>query len=233
MDEIKKSLDALTGKSTVMQDKTLVNLLKEVKDLVKEEVKSLKKLIKEKDDKIAALERRADELEQYTRKDNVVISGLKTRHRSYARVASGESGGEDAPLNELQTLEEQVIHFFHSKQIAIEKESISACHLLPKRASNRAGQTEPNIIMRFANRKHKTDLLRQGRKLKGTNVFMNEHLTKKNADMARCARLLRKQNKINSTWTRDCKIWIRTNGSSTEEEKSIVIREMEDLERFQ
>ncbi|KAL7389097.1 hypothetical protein ABVT39_026456 [Epinephelus coioides] len=84
MDEIKKSLDALTGKINVMQDKTLVNMLKEVKDLVKEEVKSLKKLIKEKDDKTAALVQRVDDLEQYTRKDNVVISGLTTRHRSYA-----------------------------------------------------------------------------------------------------------------------------------------------------
>ena len=69
MDEIKKSLDALTGKINVMQDKTLVNLLKEVIDLVKEEVKSLKKLNKEKDDKIAALVRRVDDLEQYTCKD--------------------------------------------------------------------------------------------------------------------------------------------------------------------
>ena len=43
---------------------------------------------------------------------NVLISGSKTRHCSYTQVASGESGGEDAPLNELQTLEEQVIHFF-------------------------------------------------------------------------------------------------------------------------
>ena len=233
MDEIKKSLDALTGKINVLQDKTLVNLLKDVKDLVKEEVKSLKKLIKEKDDKIAVLERRVDDLEQYTRMDNVVISGLKTRHRSYARVASEELRGEDAPMHELQTLEEQVIEFFHSKQITIQKESISACHLLPKRASNGARQTEPNIIIRFANRKHKTDLLRQGNKLKGTRVYINEHLTKKNADIARCARLLRKQRKIKSTWTRDCKIWIRTNGSSPEEEKSMVIRETGELDKFQ
>ncbi len=161
----------------------------------------------------------------------MVISGLKTRHRSYARVASGESRGEDAPLDEQQTLEEQVIQFFHSEQIDIQRESISACHLLPKRASKGAGQVEPNIIIRFANRKHKTDLLRQGNKLKVTND-MNEHLMKKNADIARCARLLRKQKKIKATWTRDCKIWIRTNGPSPEEEKSIVIREIEELEKF-
>ncbi len=147
MDEFKKSLDALTGKINAMQDITLVNLLKDVKDQVKEEVKSLKKLIKEKDDKIAALVRRVEDLEQDTRKDNVVISGLKTRHRSCTRVASWKSMGEDTLLDEQQTLEEQVIQFFHSKQIDIQRESISACHLLPKRASKGAGQAEPNIII--------------------------------------------------------------------------------------
>lgn len=34
------------------------------------------------------------------------------------------------------------------------------------------------LIIRFANRKNKNALLKQGNKLKGTNVYVNEHLTK-------------------------------------------------------
>lgn len=33
----------------------------------------------------------------------------------------------------------------------------------------------------------KRDILKQGKKLKGSDVYINEHLTKKNADIARVA----------------------------------------------
>lgn len=40
-------------------------------------------------------------------------------------------------------------------------------------------------------------------------AYLNEHLNEKNADISRSARFLRKQNKIQATWTRLCKvIWL-------------------------
>ena len=41
-----------------------------------------------KDKKITFLENRVADLEQYTRMNDLIISGLKTRHRSYARAAA-------------------------------------------------------------------------------------------------------------------------------------------------
>ena len=41
-------------------------------------------------------------------------------------------------------------------------------------------------------------------------IYINEHLTKKNANIARQARVLRKDGKIKSMWTRNCKIFIKT-----------------------
>lgn len=38
----------------------------------------------------------------------------------------------------------------------------------------------------------------QSKQLKGTEVYVNEHLTKKNAEIARNGRILREQNKIHS-----------------------------------
>ena len=35
-----------------------------------------------------------------------------------------------------------------------------------------------------------------------------------------------------STWTRNCKVFVRLNGASPEEEKLIVIREINDLELY-
>ena len=58
-------------------------------DLI-EGVKQLKAVIKEKDKKIEELERRVDDLEQYTRMEDLVISGLETTHRTYARITAGD-----------------------------------------------------------------------------------------------------------------------------------------------
>lgn len=79
------------------------------------------------------------------------------------------------------------------------------------------------------NRKHKIELLRKAKKLKGTGIYVNKHLTKKNTDIDRQARILRKQNKIQATWTRNCNVMIRLNGSPVEA-KVITIKEL--LDRF-
>lgn len=192
------------------------------------EVKNLKATIKEKDMKITDLEKRVENLEQYTRMEDLVISGLETKHQTYARVAAASNKGEDAPENELQTLEQQVIKFFQSKTMSIASSNISACHSLPRKDS----KSKPVIIVRFANRKSKIELLRQGKKLAGTGVYLNEHLTKKNSEIAREARILRKQSKIQATWTRNCKVLIRLNGSSPESAKVVTVKELNELDKY-
>ncbi len=88
------------------------------------------------------------------------------------------------------------------------------------------------FVVFFVNRKHNVDLMKQTKKLKGTKVFMNEHLTKRNANIAREAGMLRKMKKIQATWTRDCKVFIKLNGSSPEEAKVLTVRELSDLDKF-
>ncbi len=90
------------------------------------------------------------------------------------------------------------IKFFESQNMIIQSDNVVACHTLPWRN----GGAKPAIVLRFVNQKHKAELPRQAKKLKGTGVYLNEHLPKKNADIARHARILRKQNKIQATRTR-------------------------------
>lgn len=85
--------------------------------------------------------------------------------------------------------------------------------------------------MRFINRKKKIALLKQGRNLKGTNVCVNDHLTKKNGEIAQKARYLRKQNNIQSTWVSNCKVFIKLNGVPRLA-KFLVVRSMEELNKF-
>lgn len=126
------------------------------------------------------------------------------------------------------SVEQQVTAFFHSRGISISNTDIESCHPLPWKNKN----DKPVIIIRFNNRKNKNLLFRQGKKLRGTDVYINEHLTKMNADIARRARLLRKQEKIQSTWTTNCEVYIKLNGAP-EEARVLTIRNIEELDKYQ
>lgn len=158
--------------------------------------------------------------------DDLVTTGLETTHRSYARITAGDSAGEDAPRGELQSLEQQVTEFFNKKDIQMDRRNIAACHTLPKRQNNRQ-----NIIIRFVSRKRKVEVLKQARKLKGTGVYVNEHLTKRNAEIARQARILRKGGQIQDTWTRNCRVMIRLNGTP-EQARVITVRDVTELDQY-
>lgn len=193
-----------------------------------EEVKQLKNIVRERDKTIEEFEKRIDNLEQYTRMEDVIITGLAIKPRSYARAAmGGRNISEDAHTEDLQTLEEQVVNFLAEKDVYLDPNTISVCHTLPRR-----DKANPAIILRFANRKHKTELMRQGKKLKETTVYLNDHLTRKTAGIAREARILRKNGKIKATWTRNCKVFIQLNGHTPEQAKVILVREVKDLEQF-
>lgn len=62
-------------------------------------------------------------------------------------------------------------------------------------------------------------------------MYINKHLTKKNADIARQAIVLWKTKKIQATWTRNCEVWIKLNGTP-EEVKVMMIRELSDLDNL-
>ncbi|KAL7394751.1 hypothetical protein ABVT39_003443 [Epinephelus coioides] len=221
VEDIKKLLDFITEEVSAvrLQQKSIMELVAEVKDLQLQNA--------EKEKRIAYLESRVADLEQYSRINDAIVTGLKINPRSYARAVATDNGGEPGELD-ANSMEKQVADFLQSKGIELDCSIIEACHPLPRRnASNR-----PAVILRFANRKHKIALLKQGRKLKGTDVFINEHLAKHNADIARRTRQLKKQRKIQNTWTSNCKVFIKLNGAP-EEAKVICIRNIMDLDKFQ
>jgi len=222
LEEIRESLNYMSGELTKATQQ-----LTKLAELF-EEVKQLKNIVRERDKTIEELEKRIDNLEQYSRMEDVIITGLIIKPRSYARAAvEGRNISEDAQLEDLQTLEEQVLNFLAEKDVNLDPNAITACHTLPRR-----NKASPAIILRFANRKQKTELMRQGKKLKGTSVYLNDHLTKKAAGIAREARILKKNGKIKATWTRNCKIFIQLNGRTPEQAKVILVREMKDLDQF-
>lgn len=178
LEEIKLSLNSLsTHVERIVKQQGMLRTLMD-------QIKELKSLIKEKDKTIQLLERRVEDLDQHAGLEDVIITGLETKHRSYARVTetgSGvRSGGDEPPVEQQQTLESQVVEFFVSKKLPLHSNNIAACYTLPRKNA----RSPPAIVVKFVNGKHKIELLRQSRQLKGSGVYVNEHLTKKNADIA-------------------------------------------------
>lgn len=221
-EEIKKSLEFLAHEVSDIKNKqdTILDLLAEVKEL---RVRAV-----ERDRKIAELERKVEDLEQYSRINDVIMTGLKIKPRSYAQAAASGTGNEEEPSElEANSAEQQVVAFLATKNIKVNMDTIEACHPLPTKQNN-----IPAVILRFTNRKNKIELMKQGKKLKGTNIYLNDHLTKKNADIAKKARFLRKQSKIQNTWVMNCKIYIKLNGPP-ELAKVLVVRDIDELNKYE
>ena len=191
-------------------------------------VSTLRADIAERDAKILKLEERVNDLEQYTRMDDI-FSGLKSNHKSYARsvMSNPDDDHSFAPAEELNTLEDNVVDFFNnSLQLDLNEADISVCHTLPGKKSI------PDILVRVSRRKTKIKILKESRKLKGLNIYLNEHLSFANASIAREARAMRKQHKIASTWVRNCKIFVKTLGPP-DRAKVLSIRTREDLRKIE
>ncbi|XP_076049855.1 uncharacterized protein LOC143030580 isoform X1 [Oratosquilla oratoria] len=178
------------------EDQQFLSELKEIVKQQRQEIQYLKSTV-------VNLQARVEDLEQYTRREDIIISGLKIV-KTYSEAVKGDSD-YSADNSGQNIVENQVIHSLSNKGIQIRDTEISACHTLGKRKQDGT----QNVIMRFVSRKSKVNVLKNAKKLKGTGVYVNEHLTKRTGEIAKTARDMRKQGKIISTWTRDCKVYIK------------------------
>jgi hypothetical protein len=228
MEELQAEMRAVRREvgQLIEQQNQIVRQQTQIESLLKEIV-SLKEENNKQSQEIVQLKSRVDELEQYTRAEDIIISGLKVQNRSYARASTvTEEVGESAREDENLALEKQVINFMASKDIVIKEEQVSACHFLGGMDKNGVKK----IVMRFVNRKDKVAVLKARKvKLDGSDVYVSEHLTKKNANLARLARTLKKRGHIIQTWTRNGKVFSKWKSPINEQEMVTKINTEEDF----
>lgn len=140
--EIKETLNRLSGEISQVstQQATLMGLMNEVKELKEKLVKKEEEMeakLKVRDLRIDSLEKRLNDLEQYTRKEDVIISGLKTSHRTFAGAVADRHGDESS-IEEQLSLECQVIHYFESETSTSIK--MELCHAIPCRLKINEGR---------------------------------------------------------------------------------------------
>ena len=232
LNEVKKSIEFIDENIGKIQDRQ--NKEEKVLDSLLQKMEQLEKDNRIKTQKVLELQNKVDELEQYTRKNNIVISGFETK--SYSEIVSGQNSVSDnlehdaEVMRNSETLETKVIDMFKTKvKVDVVSSDISAIHYLPK---NNSDKKEPkSILVHFVNRKTKDKLLKNGKNLKNTEIYLNEHLTKRNADIHKKARMLKKEKKIMGTWTRNCKIYVKVDDGSLNG-KIIRMNTMEEFEKL-
>ena len=144
--------------------------------------------------------------------------------------------------SEEPVLENTVLKLLNDELKAnIKSSDISVMHYLPRKNPAKGKNNtkkQKDVIVRFTNRKAKNSVMAKKSMLKRRKedgqppIFISEHLTKATSELFYQARELRRMKKINNTWTYNCKVFIRTNGRTPEEQKTIPISNITDLEQF-
>ena len=93
-----------------------------------------------KNRKIQSLESRIMELEQYSRRDDIVITGIETPKSSYAKIIrnSSEQQNEDTHDAVTDTIENKIIQELNDKGIPIQSNDISICRTIGKKDPERS-----------------------------------------------------------------------------------------------
>ena len=88
---------------------------------------------------------------------------------------------------------------------------------------------KPSVVLKLKSRKAKLNILSNAKKLRGSDVYINEHLTRQNADLARKAREYKRKGLILSTWAKNCNVIIGTKGQTPEQYKVVPIHDDSDF----
>lgn len=194
--------DFIKGFKAALQEQTVIEMLKAaIAQPVSEQISELKELLDVKDRKIndltkqvQDLESRCDELEQYSRRNSLRIYGI--------------------PEQSDEHLTEQMTNLVN-EELAIQPQlnisDICRVHRVGRQNSNADHQKPRPILLKLATHQCKERIYKNRFALKRSskNIFINEDLTKKRAELARKARLLRRDGKIKDTWTYDGNVMMK------------------------
>ena len=170
--------------------------LKKEISLCRAEVIRLRKDIEGKDQEIESLKDRVDHLEQYGRRENIRINGI--------------------PEMEDKNTTQVVLKLGEVIKADLFEDHINSSH----RMGRKRDHPRP-IICHFHSTNEKDRVMTMKKKLKEVDtvkffgaekIFINEDLTKARADVVSAARRMKKERKIEDTWTRKGVIFMRKNG---------------------
>ena len=209
MEAFKANMGALDP-DAIVTNVVLFRLVTALTDTMKEEFASA---IEKKNREIQGLNTlvndlttKIDNLEQYTRRNSIRVSGLPERI------------DENTNTTIIRMAAEKL-------QVRLEERDIDRSHRLGRKMDD--GRPR-EIIVKLVSHDTKVNILKSGKRLRGTNIYMNEDMTKYRSSLAFEARQLKRDKQIADTWTRDGHILIKNKAGniksiSTKQELSLLI----------
>lgn len=172
---------------------TLDEQVTRILEPLKSTVCDLENKLRASDARCNELEAKHDDLEQYTRRQNIRVSGF------------AEQDGENT---------DAIVIDFAKKalNLDIDPSDIDRSHRLGKKTSSKPSR---DIIVRFVSYKTKVKFMkarkaaRQYNSQNGTAHFISEDLTRKRSNLAFQARKLKRDGTIKDSWTYDGKVFIK------------------------
>lgn len=191
VEEVKNQLSDLDSTVEVMQSKN--KKLEEENKELQEEITRMKYIQKKQ-------EIQTNDLEQYTRKNNIRIYGLDDRDKN-------ETAQETTYV---------VLNFLRNKlDINMKPSDIDTAHRLGKFQEN----GNRLVICRFVSRLQRMEVMSRRKTLKGTNFVIREDLTLKNAKLLECVSNV---SNVKSAWSDQGKIIAELDTKSKKKETVVV-----------
>jgi hypothetical protein len=159
--------------------------------------------------RIETLTLSTDDLQQYSRSDNLLLHGIPlptdgTKEDDLRQVVLGAFNRYLPGMN----VTEDCISTAH--RIASRPHNVSSNGSTPARAPK-----PPAIVIRFTQRAVKNRVLANRRKLKGMSISLTEQLTARRMQLLKKASDLATAHKVQSAWSHDGKILVKTHTNRT------------------
>lgn len=221
IDQMKDSILQTIEKRVGILESHLFESQKE-NDRLKKEVRNLEQKLSEKvndqNTKLTGMKathvERINDIEQYGRRNNLVISGIQeateTKRNAEAKGETKEASRKVETANEIpEESMEKVISQLNSKLpgLNLKESEIDMCHRLGK---NRSDKPRP-IIVKFVSRMTKIKVLQRRKELQGTDLYINEDLTRINLSVL--GTIKKKLHNGERLWTREGKLYLRNNNN--------------------
>lgn len=201
-------------KKTVTSTDSKLDTLTEKINGIERENEELKKKVEQLTIQNITLSKNMNNLEQYSRKDNVIINGI--------------------PQMQNENVYEWVKLVADKLDVTLYEYDISTAHRLPARGDN-----IPPIVVRLNNRDKKSKLISSSRRIKlhgkdlnlnpAVPIFVGEHLTLQSMAILKKANELKRKGLIFNAWCIDGKIFIRVN----DKDAAVRIDEESQLDNFE
>ena len=182
-------------KQDIIDLKKSINELTATVNILVDNIDNLTSSVEIRDQKNFYLENKLNEIEQYSKKTNIIISSSTDF------------------LNKSDNKKSEFINFVKNQlNIDIDPYDVVAIHELPNK-----NKDIYKTIVKFHFHETKSKIFKNIKKLKDTNIYINDHLTKYNSEIFYKARNLLKDSKIKYCWTVNGITFIKKTESSEKE----------------